>query len=311
MKQVVNSKPLIKSRPGFNSDTLFRICVAVLLLLSLIIVLYPLFFIVIASISDPVLVNTGNVVLVPKNISFDGYEYVFKDQRILSGYVNTIIYSVGFTIMTVVLTLLAAYPLAKRDLLGRRMLNFLVLLPMYFGGGLVPTYITVKELGLLNSMQVMWILGALSPFNIIIARTFFMNSIPGELIESAHIDGANIAQSFFRIVLPLSKPIIAVIGLWAFVGQWNQYFNAMMYLNSKDLYPLQLILREILIQGESLQDSSRLTNIGDAIAAAEQQKLGDMIKYCVIMVATVPLLIVFPFFQRYFAQGMMIGSVKG
>lgn len=294
-----------------NSDSIFYILVGIVLVVSLVIVLYPLYFVVIASVSDPTLVNTGNVWLLPRNTSFRGYGYVFRDNRMLSGYMNTILYSSGFTFTSVTLTVLAAYPLSKRDLFGRRFVNFLIILPMYFSGGLVPTYITVRNLGLVNNPLIMCILGALSTFNVIIARTYFESNIPTELTESADMDGCNQAQAFWRIVLPLSKPILAVLGLYAFVGQWNSYFNAMMFLSRTEYYPLQLVLREILIQGQSLLDSSRVQSIGEAVSIAEQQKLADMIKYCVIIVSTAPLLLIFPFFQRYFAQGVMVGAIKG
>lgn len=294
-----------------SSDKVFMAGLYAILVFSMIVVLYPLYFVVIASVSDPTLVNTGQVWLFPRGISLKGYSYVFRDHRMFTGYANTIVYSIGYTLLGVSLNVLAAYPLSKRNLVGRRFINFLMIFPMYFGGGLVPTYIIVRNLGLINKPIAMCILGALSAFNIIITRTFFENSIPKELMESADIDGCNQAQTFLKIVLPLSKPILAVLALYSFVGQWNSYFNAMMYLNKMEYYPLQLVLREILLQSQSLQDTSRVQNIADITSAAEQQKLADMIKYCVIVVSTAPLLCIFPFFQRYFAQGVMIGAVKG
>lgn len=296
--------------PHFNSDVVFRIVNTLILVICFILVLYPVYFVVIASFSNPTMVNTGQVWILPKDVSIDGYSYVFKDSRLLIGYRNSIIYSFLYMFLAMALTIMAAYPLAQRNLYGRRVINFLIVLPMYFSGGLVPTYIVVKSLHMINTPLVIIILGALSGFNVIIARTFFENSIPHDLIEAAAIDGSNQAQSFWKIVLPLSRPILAVIGLYTFVGQWNAYFNSMMFLSDMNLYPLQLVLRQILIQGQSLQDTSRVQDIASAISAAEQQKLADMIKYCVIVFSSAPLLIIFPFFQKYFAQGMMIGAIK-
>jgi len=294
-----------------NSDKVFMTFVYIILAFSFIVVLYPLYFVVIASFSDPVLVNSGQVWFYPRGLSIQGYSYVFRDNRIITGYINTLSYCLGYTTLTLVLTVLAAYPLSNRTLVGRRVFNFLIVFPMYFSGGLVPTYIVIRNLHLINKPILMCILGALSAFNIIITRTYFETNIPNELLDSAGIDGCNQAQMFTRVVLPLSKPILAVLALYSFVGQWNSFFNAMMFLNKSQYYPLQLVLRDILLQSQSLQDSSKVQSISDVTAAAEQQKLADMIKYCVIVVSSAPILCIFPFFQKYFAQGIMIGAVKG
>lgn len=293
-----------------RSDRVFDILVYVLLIVAGLIVLYPLYFMVIASFSDPVYTNSGQVVLLSKGVSLDGYKQVFKDSRLLMGYRNSILYSTGYMLLSVALTMLAAYPLANKKLVGRRVFNVLFVIPMYFSGGLVPTYIVVKNIGLMNNPAIICILGALSMFNIIIARTYLETSIPAGLEESAQIDGANQAQTFFKIILPLSKPILAVLALYAFVGQWNSYFNALMYLNNGQYYPLQLVLRTILLTAQSLQTSQAIS-IENINEMAQQQKLADMIKYGVIVVSTAPLLIIFPFFQKYFAQGIMVGSMKG
>ena len=292
-------------------DNIFDIFVYALLIVGFIVVLYPLYFVLIASFSDPTLVNAGKVFLFPRESTWKGYLYIFKDYRLLTGYRNTILYSVGYTLISVILIICAAYPLANPTLVGRRFFNFLIVFSMYFNGGLVPTYIVVKNLHLINKPILICVLGALSAFYIIIARTFFETSIPKELIESASIDGANQAKSFFLIALPLSKPIVTVLALYAFVSQWNSYFNAMMFLNDAKYYPLQLVLRQILLMSQALQDSTTNISISDVVSASEQQKLADTIKYGVIIVSSVPLLIVFPFFQKYFAQGMMIGAIKG
>ncbi len=301
---------MMRTYRNSRTDRVFDILVYVLLIVAGLIVLYPLYFMVIASFSDPVYTNSGQVILWPKGVSLDGYRQVFKDSRLLMGYRNSILYSTGYMVLSVALTMLAAYPLANKKLVGRRVFNVLFVIPMYFSGGLVPTYIVVRNIGLINNPVVVCILGALSMFNIIIARTYLETNIPAGLEESAQIDGANQAQTFFKIILPLSKPILAVLALYAFVGQWNSYFNALMYLNNGQYYPLQLVLRTILLTAQSLQTSQAIS-IENINEMAQQQKLADMIKYGVIVVSTAPLLIVFPFFQKYFAQGIMVGSIKG
>lgn len=301
---------MMRTYRNSRTDRVFDILVYVLLIVAGLIVLYPLYFMVIASFSDPVYTNSGQVILWPKGASLDGYKQVFKDSRLLLGYRNSILYSTGYMVLSVALTMLAAYPLANKKLVGRRVFNVLFVIPMYFSGGLVPTYIVVRNIGLMNNPIIVCILGALSMFNIIIARTYLETNIPAGLEESAQIDGANQAQTFFKIILPLSKPILAVLALYAFVGQWNSYFNALMYLNNGQYYPLQLVLRTILLTAQSLQTSQAIS-IENINEMAQQQKLADMIKYGVIVVSTAPLLIVFPFFQKYFAQGIMVGSIKG
>lgn len=301
---------MMRTYRNSRTDRVFDILVYVLLIVAGLIVLYPLYFMVIASFSDPVYTNSGQIILWPKGASLDGYKQVFKDSRLLLGYRNSILYSTGYMVLSVALTMLAAYPLANKKLVGRRVFNVLFVIPMYFSGGLVPTYIVVRNIGLINNPVVVCILGALSMFNIIIARTYLETNIPAGLEESAQIDGANQAQTFFKIILPLSKPILAVLALYAFVGQWNSYFNALMYLNNGQYYPLQLVLRTILLTAQSLQTSQAIS-IENINEMAQQQKLADMIKYGVIVVSTAPLLIIFPFFQKYFAQGIMVGSIKG
>lgn len=301
---------MMRTYRNSRTDKVFDVVVYALLIVAGLIVLYPLYFMVIASFSDPVYTNSGQVILWPKGASLDGYKQVFKDSRLLLGYRNSILYSTGYMVLSVALTMLAAYPLANKKLVGRRVFNVLFVIPMYFSGGLVPTYIVVRNIGLMNNPIIVCILGALSMFNIIIARTYLETNIPAGLEESAQIDGANQAQTFFKIILPLSKPILAVLALYAFVGQWNSYFNALMYLNNGQYYPLQLVLRTILLTAQSLQTSQAIS-IENLNEMAQQQKVADMIKYGVIVVSTAPLLIVFPFFQKYFAQGIMVGSIKG
>lgn len=305
----------MKKRYRINQPFSDKITIAVITLLLVavvIILLYPLYFILIASFSDPVYTNAGQVWLTVKGGSLRAYEFVFRDTRIWTGYCNSLMYSFGFMALSVVLTVLAAYPLSNHKLVGRRVFNALCIIPMYFSGGLIPTFIVVRNLGLVNNPLIIVLLGSLSSFNIIIARTFFETSIPNKLLESAAIDGCNQARTFWSIVLPLSKPILAVIALYSFVGQWNSYFNAMVYLNKQQHYPLQLFLRQILLQSQTLSDSTATAgSLTATVAQAEMQKLADTIKYAVILVSTLPLLCVFPYFQRYFAQGTMVGAIKG
>lgn len=291
-------------KPGF--DSVFDFVVVCLLLLVFLIVAYPLYFIIIASISNPDYVNTGKVLLYPADIGFEGYSRILATSRIWDGYRNTILYTVFGTALAVVVTLMAAYAFSRKDLIGRKPLMLCYIFTMYFGGGLIPTYLVVKNLHLTNNPLVIVILGALSVYNMIIARSYFETSIPHELLEAAFLDGCSNQTFFFRIVLPLSKSITAVIALYYAVGQWNGFFNALIYLSDQKYFPLQIILRDILIKSQTLQqDFVELEDLG------LQQRIAESVKYGVIVVASVPVLIVYPFLQRYFIKGVMIGSIKG
>lgn len=288
------------------SDTVFNIVVNTLMLFALFIVLYPLYFIAISSVSDPVAVTLGETLLLPKGISFDCYTAIFKDSRILSGYSNTILYTVCGTVIGVMATILAGYSLSRNDLVGRNAIMKIFVFTMYFSGGLIPTYMIVKNIGLTNTPFVMMILGSVSVFNIIITRTFFQSTVPKELLEAAFIDGCGNGIFFFKIALPLSKSIVAVISLYYAVGHWNAFFNALIYLNEQKLYPLQLILREILFQNQTAQMDN-----ADPDAIAQLMKVAATIKYGVIIVSSLPVLVLYPFLQKYFVKGVMIGSIKG
>ncbi|TWE01032.1 carbohydrate ABC transporter membrane protein 2 (CUT1 family) [Neobacillus bataviensis] len=292
----------IKSR----EDKIFDTINFIFLTLICLAVLYPLYFVVIASISNPDLVYNGSVWLLPKEITFEGYKRIFSDPKIWLGYKNTIIYTVLGTAVQVSLTLMAAYALSRKDLYGKSFFMLLILFTMFFSGGLIPTYLVVKQLGMLNTIWAMIIPKAIAVWNLIVARSFFESSIPNELLEAGKIDGCSNTKFFLKIVLPLSKPIIAVLVLFYAVGNWNSYFDALIYLNDESLYPLQLILRNILIQNQmSVQMMSDLDNL------AAQQHVGEIIKYGVIIVAALPLLILYPFVQKYFVKGVLIGGVKG
>lgn len=278
----------------------------VILLLVLVSVLYPLYFIVIASFSDPVAVLGGKVTIIPVKPTLEPYRMVFKDPDILLGYRNTIFYTVAGTALNLFLNVAAAYPLSKKNLPGRGILMKLLVFTMYFGGGLIPLYLLVSNLQLLDTYLIMILSSAVSVTNVIIMRTYFQSSIPAEIEESAQIDGASQIKTLLYIVLPLSKPILAVIVLYYSVAHWNSYFDGLIYLSSKDKFPLQLILRSILIQNQVSQDI--LAGVDDTYS---RKLFGETIKYALIIVSSVPVLCLYPFLQKYFVKGVMLGSVKG
>lgn len=290
------------------TDKVFNIINHIFLLLALIITLYPLIYVLSASISDPAKVSTGQMWLFPMGITFEGYERVFKNSDIWLGYANTIFYTVTGTIFSLALTLPAAYALAKRDLVGRGFVSALFTFTMFFGGGLIPLFIQMKNMNLLDSRTGIILLGGASFMNIIITRTFIQSTIPQGLEEAAEIDGCSPFGKFFKIVLPLSAPIIAVMALYYGVGRWNSYFNEMIFLTTREKFPLQVFLREILIITQMNQD--KMTT-AEAQALAEQSRVAELIKYGVMIVSTLPIICVYPFLQRYFVKGVMIGSIKG
>ncbi|MCM1543633.1 MAG: carbohydrate ABC transporter permease [Blautia sp.] len=270
---------------------------------GLIMILYPLYFIVIASVSDQNLVANGQVFLIPKGIQFGGFKRVFENDLLLSGYRNTILYTFLGTAFNMLLTIPAAYALSRKDFLPRRVLMFVFVFTMYFSGGLVPTYLLMKDLRLLNTMWVMIIPFAVNVTNLIIARSFFEASIPDELLEAAVMDGCSNTKFFLDVVIPLSKAILAVITLYYAVQHWNEYFNALIYLKDTALYPLQLIIRDILVMNQKASAS--------ASAASSAVQIAEQVKYAIILVSTVPIMIFFPFVQKYFMKGVMIGAIKG
>ena len=289
-----------------RQDKVFEgISYVILSLLSLI-VLYPLYFIVIASFSDPQMVNGGQVFLIPKGITWDGYQKIFSYAQLWTGYRNTIFYTLLGTVLNVSVTMLTAYPMSRKQFYGKKFFLFYMMFTMYFGGGLIPTYLVCQKLGLVNRWPVMVILGLVSISNIIVCITFLRSSIPTELYEAAYIDGISHFQNFWQIVLPLSKPIIAVMCLYSGVGHWNDYWKGMIYLNDQKLYPLQLILRGILTLDQI--DFSLLTDYEEILRLQSRKEL---IKYGIIIVSTVPMLVIYPFLQKYFVKGVMIGSLKG
>ncbi len=261
---------------------------------------------VIASISDPNLVASGEVLFLPRGITWEGYKYILRDKRIWTGYFNTIRYAGVGTIFALFITIPAGYALSRQDMVGRSLIMKLLLFTKYFSGGLIPTYLVVKGLHLVDTPYVLMILGSFSVFNLILCRTFFINTMPMELQEAAEIDGCNIFQYFIQIVIPLSKAIIAIMALYYAVGHWNSFFNGLIYVTDNRLYPLQVILRDILISGQSVDPT---TTDPDALEMMKQ--IARTIKYGVIIVSSLPVLVMYPFVQKYFVRGVMIGSVKG
>ena len=294
----------MKSRSA--GDRLFDIGVYVLLTIAMLIVLYPLYFVVIASVSDPMDVLAGKVIWKPSGFSLEAYRMVFKDSQVMTGYRNTIAYTLAGTSLNIMLSIAAAYPLSRRNLKGKGLVMGMMVFTMFFSGGLIPTYITISNLGLLNTFAVMILPTAISVYNVMIMRTFFMNSIPYELEEAAYVDGATHFRTLYSVVLPLSKPILAVMVLFYAIAHWNSYFNAMIYLSDKERYPLQLVLRTILVQSQSSEEI-----LADVQGTFNRMLMSETIKYALIIVASVPVLCLYPFLQKYFVQGVMIGSVKG
>jgi len=294
-----------------TGDRVFNAINYILLTLVVLIVGYPLYFVVIASISNPDMVNLGQVVIWPKDIMFTGYEYVANDPEIWMGYRNTVFYTTASTILSLSITLPAAYALSRKDFVFKGFFATFFMIPMFFSGGLIPFYLLiVQTLKIHNTIWVMIILGATNFMSIVIARTFFQSTIPEEMRESAEIDGCSNFRIFFQIVLPLSTAIIAVQALMFAVGTWNSFFTALMYLRgARNLWPLQLILRRILIESEIA--ASAVFEGGEEVSRIEFQRRAEQLKYALIVVANVPILIAYPFVQRYFVKGIMIGALKG
>ena len=290
-----------------GADKAFNVINLLLMLILGVLFIYPMYFVITASISNPDMVNTGKTLLLPKKITFQGYSYVFNENRIWTGYLNTILYTVSGTVLGVLLTIPSAYALSRNDMLGRGIIMKLMVFTMFFSGGLIPTYLVIKELGMINTRWVMIIFGAFSVFNMIITRTYFQNNIPLEIQEAAEIDGCSIPRFFISIVLPLSKAIIAIICLYYAVSYWNQYFNAMIYLSKAELEPLQLVLRTFLISGQVVTADSSM----DAEQLNALLERAGQMRYAIIIVSTLPIMCAYPFVQRYFVQGIMVGSVMG
>ncbi|MCL2832076.1 MAG: carbohydrate ABC transporter permease [Treponema sp.] len=289
------------------SDRIFYIINSLVLFLIVLICLYPIVYIASSSFSSPRAVISGKVILLPVEPGIEGYKAVFKNQDIITGYINSFIYMAVGTILNVICTIIAAFALSRRELVGFKFLNFLFVFTMWFSGGMIPSYILMTQLHLINTRWALWLPGLIGVWNMVITRTFFESSIPGELYESAMLDGCGYFRYFKDIVLPLSGAIVAVITLFYAVNHWNAYFNAFLYISKQKLYPLQIVLRNILIQNQINNDAAA-TDAGSAII---DYGLPDLLKYSLIMVACVPVWCLYPFVQRFFVKGIMVGAIKG
>jgi putative aldouronate transport system permease protein len=298
--------PRTRRTPG---DLLFSIGLGTFIALVLFATIYPLYFVLIASVSDPTLVATGKVWVLPQGLSLFGYEQILADDRIWNGYRNTILYTVVGTALSLAVTLPAAYALSRREFAPRKPLMFFFAFTMFFSGGLIPTYLLYRDLGLLDNWLVFVIPSALNVYNLIIARAFFENSLPEELFEAATLDGVGYLQFFFKMAIPLSKAIIAVIGLYYLVQIWNDFFTGLIFVRDYDKQPLQIVLRDILLSNQAFAGGAG--GGGGSGGGAYAQQFADQIKYGVIIVSTLPVLAVYPFIQKYFEKGVMVGSVKG
>lgn len=302
-----------RNKSGFKksyNDKIFDIVNVLIMCVLLVIFIWPLWFVVIASLSDPNEVWLGNVILWPKGFTLASYEELKNYGDIWIGYRNTLFYTIVGTAVNMIMTVLAAYPLSRKDFMPRNVLMIFFMITMYFSGGLIPTYLVVNKLHLTNTVWAMIIPGAVSFYNVIVTRTYFINSIPISLQEAAELDGANTFQLMMKVIIPLSKPILAVIGLYYAVGHWNDFYTALIYLNNREYFPLQTFLRDLLMSSQLSISGTNAAGMDAATLEAKRQ-IAQTLKYSVIIVATVPVLCIYPFIQKYFVKGVMIGSVKG
>ncbi|MFD1430356.1 MULTISPECIES: carbohydrate ABC transporter permease [Lacticaseibacillus] len=296
-----------------KADKIFKIFLYIFIALAVLIVIYPLIYIISASVSDPTAVNSGQMWLWPKGFTMRGYNVIMDYKDIWRGYGMTIFYTVAGTIVSLVMTIPCAYAISRPDFSGKKWFTIFMLITMFLSGGLIPSYLLIKALGMLNTVWAIIIPGAVSVYNIVVTRAFFQSNIPWEMQEAAKIDGASDFQIFFRIVIPLSAPIIAVMALFYGVGMWNGYFGALVYLQDKSLYPLQMVLRQILV----LQDMQQGASTGGGVTAStaelmkQRAELAAIIKYGVMIVSSLPVILIYPFLQRFFVKGVLIGSLKG
>jgi len=287
-------------------DRILYVVVNLIIILTSLIILYPLVFVLSSAFSSPAAVSSGKVLLFPVDFSLRGFQAVFSYNNVLSSFGNSIFYTVAGTVINMAMTLICAYPLSRKDCPFRNAIMGLFTFTMFFSGGLIPFYMLMARLGFVNTIWSILLPGAISVYNMIVTRTFISSTIPGELLEAAQIDGCSDARFFFEFVLPLSKPVIAVIALYYGAGHWNAYFNAMMYLNDPKLYPLQLVLRDILISNQF-----NMNEMTDPALIAANMGMQDLLKYSLIVISSAPLMLAYPFVQKHFIKGVMLGSVKG
>lgn len=293
-----------------RQDAIYDAVIFVILTIVFLIVAYPLYFIIISSISDPKAVSTGSVIFRPIGFTLSGYVEVFKNKGVITGFLNSILYTLTGTFLSLALTLPTAYALSRDKFSGKKFVMFFYLITMFLSGGMIPTYLVVKNMHMLDSMWSLIVPGALSVWNMIVARTFFKMNIPEELYDAAEIDGCGYGRFFFSIALPLSQAIIAIMILFYSVGLWNSYFSALLYMKTDSKFPLQLVLRSILIQNQN-QLSQTLTSVQQQVAFEKKRQLTELMKYSLIIVSSIPVLVMYPFVQKYFVKGVMIGSIKG
>lgn len=294
----------MRKKKTLSRDKVVNIIFYIIAVIMILLVIYPLWFVLIASFSNPADVANGEVWIWPKKLDLSGYRELFKQRQLWMSYRNTIVYTLVGTFVALAVNIPAGYAMSRKDLVGKKWINIFYLIPMFVSGGLIPTYFVVRGFGLLNTFWVMVLPFSVSTYNIIVARTFFKSSLPETLWEAAQIDGCGTFRYFIRFVLPLSKAVLAVIGLWTAVGLWNSWFNALIYVQNENLQPLQLLLRRILIANQSLLGAATGT------MAQELRQLSDMMKYASIVISTLPIMCLYPFLQKYFNQGVMIGAVK-
>ena len=307
-RQKISWKEKSKVQGDFRFDVINMIALTILMLIFF----YPMYLCLISAISSPEEVFAGRVLLIPKGFNAEGFQRVLQNDSLWRGYLNSICYTILGTAINLALTMTGAFVLSRKTFALRGVLNWMVLITMFFGGGMIPTYLLVKNLGMLNTVWALVLPGAISTWNLIITRTFISSSIPDELQEAAQIDGCNNARFFVSIVLPNSSTIIAVIGLFYAVDHWLSYWNAMLYITKSEMYPLQLVLRDILLKAEvALQNAQSGTDLDGGASIVELLRISESVKYIVVSAGTLPLLIVFPFVEKYFVKGVMIGSVKG
>ncbi len=293
-----------KQRMNGMSDKTSDIVLVVLTAVIMLIIAYPLYYVLVASVSDPYDVYAGKTFLFPSQFTLEGYKAVFSNSNLLSGFLNSVKYTVIGTLYSVTMVYITAYPLSKKDLPGRKWISIFFIITMYFGGGLIPTYLVVRDTGLLNNMWALFLPGGVAMGNVIIVRNFFENNIPKDLYEAAEIDGADHLTTFIKMVVPLSRPIMAVMVVFSMVAYWNDWFTALIYLQ-KTQYPFPLVLRGILITTEAM------TSMTGGLSYAESNRIAELVKFAAMIVAAVPMLVMYPFVQKYFEQGFMTGAVKG